>query len=137
MFLHLLLLLSSSFTLDSNNIIYNDELHAKHLQDFNNASFWGHKTSKSNQWLHFEGGLLKESIHPFNFKMHIYLSLSFVLRRFMIQLSSTSIIKYDIWSYYFVEILKVVISFHYCLWRNNVLGLMIKVHSLRIIPTLK
>ncbi len=44
-FFHSLLLLSSSFTLDSNNIIHNEKFHAKNLQDFNNAPFWRHKMS--------------------------------------------------------------------------------------------
>jgi hypothetical protein len=44
-FLHSLLLLSSSFTLDYNNIIYNEKFHAKKLQDSNNAPFWRHKRS--------------------------------------------------------------------------------------------
>jgi hypothetical protein len=35
--LHPLFLLSSFLTLDSNNIIYNKELDAKKLQDFNNT----------------------------------------------------------------------------------------------------
>jgi hypothetical protein len=39
-FLHPLFLLSSFLTLDSNNIIYNEELHAKKLQDFNNTSIF-------------------------------------------------------------------------------------------------
>jgi hypothetical protein len=38
--LHPLFLLSSFLTLDSNNIIYNKELHAKKLQDFNNTSIF-------------------------------------------------------------------------------------------------
>jgi hypothetical protein len=39
-FLHPLFLLSSFFTVDFNNIIYNEECHAKELQDFNNTSIF-------------------------------------------------------------------------------------------------
>ncbi len=39
-FLHPLFFLSSFLTLDSNNIIYNEELPAKKLQDFNNSSIF-------------------------------------------------------------------------------------------------